>query len=804
MKKKSKTAARHEAAPKVAAPHLVLRVGAEGDRAPLPLFYANWAHRQISTNLNQLNQLKPAQFDAIYCPFSLTELTSQAAQTLLKHILRLLKPQGFAHIRVRDVSQVIQESAQRKLKLQDVFYKAAHGPCTVHDMIYGTTDSPACSGFTLESLVSTLTECGYPHVYGGTQPIDYEIFVYGFTDVPTIEFAHLLGLPAERAATETAPMPSQQGLAALPIVEVRAQASEMAEKGDIHGAVALYRAWIAASHSPLAFAAYFNMGCLLGELNDLASAIEAYQASLQLKPEFHPARANLGATYERANNIEAAITEWEIICRIPHKETDDTAALVTACNNLGRVYELKKRYAEAEEKLTRSLRSNPSQPDVIHHLVHLRQRQCAWPIYPELPDITRQQLVDHTSALSMLSATDDPILQLRTAKRYIAETVTETYIPLATPTPYQHDRLRIGYLSSNFGRHAVSILTAELFELHDRTKFEVIGFSMGKDDGSALRKRVEAAMDRFISVENLSDAHAAQAIRDAEIDILIDLQGLTLGVRPAILAHRPAPVQITYLGFPGSTGSPWVDYILADRYLIPENMESFYSEKPIFMPNCFQVNDRKREIAEKSSRAEHGLPENAFVFCAFNNNYKITPELFDVWMRILKRTPGTILWLLADNPWAQENLIQEALARGVSKERLIFAKRIQPAQYLARYQIADLFLDTYPFNGGTTVSDALWAGLPVITCSGKTFASRMAGSLLHNIGLDELICNTLTEYEEKSVFFHKNLEALAIIKEQLGNSLKTAPLFDTPKFALDLESILFKTFDSSMFCTSYS
>ena len=793
MKKKPK--AKQPVAPQAQesspAGRLVLIVGSVASvDAPIPPCFADWDRRLASVDFSVLRQFKPGQFDAVYCPFSLTEFSTGEAQNFLKQVLRLLKPHGYAHIRVRDISRVLQEVVQRKLDLHDEFCRLSQQPYSVHDMLYGARTAPALCGYSLKSLVDTVTQAGFPHVYGGPQSVDYEIVVYAFADIPIIEFAEMLGLPPERRAAMSGAPEQKTGLAALSIVEARARATELAEKGDVAAAVALYRAWIAATRSPIAFAAYFNMGCLLGEVDDLSGAIEAYRAALQLKPDFQPARANLGATYERAHKLEEAIAEWETLCRLQQNSTDDTAALVTACNNLGRVYELQKRYAEAEEKLTRSLHLNPDQPDVIHHLVHLRQRQCAWPIYKEIPGITRQQLIDCTSALSMLSATSDPAQQLKTSRRYIAETVTETYAPLAPQVPYTHERLRIGYLSSNFGRHAVSILTAELFELHNRTRFEIYGFSMSGSDGSVLRRRVEDAMDHFIAVENLSDAATAQAIREAEIDILIDLQGLTLGVRPAILAFRPAPIQITYLGFPGTTGSPWVDYVLADRYLIPEGMEAFYSEKPLFMPNCFQVNDRKREIGEKPSRAECGLPEEAFVFCAFNNNYKIIPELFAIWMRILERTPGSILWLLADNPWAQENLIKEAAACGIAAERLVFAKRIQPAQYLARYQVADLFLDTFPFNGGTTVSDALWAGLPVLTCSGSTFASRMGGSLLHNIGMNEFICDSFTEYENQAVSLHDSRDLLLTKRTQLRDDIGKAPLFDTPLFTLQLEQIL--------------
>lgn len=476
--------------------------------------------------------------------------------------------------------------------------------------------------------MAILTANGFPHVYGGSATErNLEITAYAFPTQPEDVYIDLLSLPEQK---KSSPVPSRMAnddtLASLGIVDIRDRANGFLAKGDAQGAIACYEQWIAASQSSLAFAAYYNIACLHGEMGNTEGAIAAYRQSLASNPQFLPSRANLGANLEKVGDIEGAIREWAQTLATPDGNPNDTAALLTACNNLGRVYELKRRFPEAEQVLARSLGINPDQPHVIHHLVHLRQRQCAWPIYPTFPNVPHDTLVHHTSALAMLSASNDPLQQLGTARRYIAETVTETYPPLAAGNAYMHERVRLGYLSSNFGRHAVSILTAELFELHDRSRFEIFGFSMNGSDNSEMRQRVEKAFDHFIPVEQLSDAAAAQSIRACEIDILIDLQGLTQGVRPGILARRPAPLQITYLGFPGSTGSPWIDYVIADRYLIPPGFESFYSEKPLYMPHCFQVNDRQREIGPTPTRAEYGLPEDAFVYCAFNHNYKITPN----------------------------------------------------------------------------------------------------------------------------------------------------------------------------------
>jgi predicted O-linked N-acetylglucosamine transferase (SPINDLY family) len=295
-------------------------------------------------------------------------------------------------------------------------------------------------------------------------------------------------------------------------------------------------------------------------------------------------------------------------------------------------------------------------------------------------------------------------------------------------------------------------------------------------------------MDHFIRINALSDEAAAALIRSHEIDILVDLQGQTAGARANMLAYRPAPIQITYLGLPATTGLPSIDYVIADRFLIPESEAKFYSEKPLYLPDVYQVSDRQREIGPQPTRTSCGLPEDRFVFCSLNNNYKYTPEIFDVWMRILKRTPGSVLWLLSDNPWAEANLRQEAANSGVAPDRLIFAGRALPPDYLARYACADLFLDTFPFNAGTTANDALWMGLPVLTYCGRSFASRMAGALLTAAKLPELITYNLGDYEEKAVALANRPEECERLKAHLQEVRRMGVLFDTPRFVRNLEA----------------
>ena len=558
--------------------------------------------------------------------------------------------------------------------------------------------------------------------------------------------------------------------------------------------ITLYETWLEFSDSPVKYAAYFNLAVILDQQQQAEKAEKAYLEAITINPDFIQGHFNLGATLERQNRIEDALNHWRgIVDKYDYKalSIDDQKIYILALNSLGRVLEIERQFQESEQFLTQSLLLNPEQPKVISHWVHLRQKQCEWPVYKPLIGVSKTAMIAGTSALAMLSASGDPQTQLENSENFVKEKVA-LHLPslVDNQPPYRHEKLRIGYLSSDFRTHAVSLLTVELYELHNRDKFEIYGFCFTPADDSALRSRVIKGMDHFITIGHLSDEEAARCIHSYEIDLLVDLQGLTSGVRPNILAHRPAPIQITYLGFPGTTALPNIDYVVADRFLIPPELAHFYSETPLYMPHVFQVSDRKRPVGAKPSRASCELPEDAFVFCSFNNNYKITEEMFSCWMRILKRVDGSVLWLLADNQWAHDNMQKTAIAQGVDSARIIFASRVTPADYLARYQIADIFLDCTPFNGGTTANDALFMGLPILTLTGKTFASRMAGSLLHSLGLDELITYSFEEYEEKAVSLAGNRPYVAELRESIEARRSTCHLFDMPKQVRDFETLL--------------
>lgn len=556
--------------------------------------------------------------------------------------------------------------------------------------------------------------------------------------------------------------------------------------------VCLYQTWLTRCSSTADYIVQFNLGVTLSQLERLPEAEAAYRAAISRKPDFAQAWFNLGAVIERQGRPDNALIIWQSMLDHPLVgPQQDPELYIMVLNSMGRLMEEVRQLNASEAKLLASLQADPQQPKVIQHWVHLRQKQCEWPVYKALEGLPYGDMLKATSPLAMLSATDDPGLQLATALRFVSERVNQRVPELASRQGYQHQRLRIGFLSSDFCLHAVSLLMVELFELLDSQLFEVFGFCWSREDGSALRARVKAAMDHFMLIGKLDDAAAAQLIREQEIDILIDLQGLTSGARPNILAFRPAPVQITYLGFPGPTGLPCIDYVIADQYLIPDAEKPFYSEKPLYLP-VFQCSDRQRPVAALPTRAECGLPNEGFVFCCFNNNYKFNEEMFSCWMRILAQVPDSVFWLLADNQWSQANLLACAELHGIAANRLIFAPRVSPELYLARYTAADLFLDAYPFNGGTTVNDALWMGLPVLTRSGRTFASRMAGSLLTALTLPELIVDSLTDYELRAVALAGDSVSLQKLRRRLIDGRDSSLLFDMPRFVRAFEQALLR------------
>jgi predicted O-linked N-acetylglucosamine transferase (SPINDLY family) len=375
-------------------------------------------------------------------------------------------------------------------------------------------------------------------------------------------------------------------------------------------------------------------------------------------------------------------------------------------------------------------------------------------------------------------------------RQYVSENHPETKSPLWQGECYPHDRIRIAYLSADFREHAVSQLIVGVLEHHDRARFETIAISFGADDGSAMRSRIVKAVDHFVDIRTESDLDIARTIRDKEIDIAVDLMGFTTGARFNVFAMRPAPIQINYLGYPGTLGASYVDYVIADEIVIPPVQRQFYTEKVAYLPHSYQANDGARPVPRTiPTRHELGLPENGFVFCNFNNSYKITPELFDIWMRLLNQIDGSVLWLLESSTSGLENLRREAQQRGVAPDRVIFAPRTSVESHLARQCVADLFLDTVPYNAHTTASEALWVGLPVLTCLGSTFAGRVAASLLTSIGLPEQVTYSLRDYEERAFAIASDPTISASLKSKLERNRASSPLFDTKRFTRNVETL---------------
>jgi predicted O-linked N-acetylglucosamine transferase (SPINDLY family) len=572
--------------------------------------------------------------------------------------------------------------------------------------------------------------------------------------------------------------------------QVMEATSRLQAAGAVDAAVLLYQSWVTATPSPLRYVACFNWGALLGDQRRHAEAEAVYRLALSQAPQFAQARLNLGHQLEHQGREEEALTEWRSVYESEAPEglgTDPLSLRLHAFNNAARLLEQLKRYDESEALMRRSLELDPRQSDVAQHYVHIRQKQCAWPVYQTFGEVTHNHLLMSTSLLGMLDESDDPALQLLTSQRFVLEKVAKPTEPPLHKGRKREGKIKIGYLSGDLCMHAVGLLTAELYELHDREKFEIHAFSWSREDGTPLRARIKAAMDHYHPLQGVNDRAAAEQIAEAGIDVLVDLQGLTSGARASILVHRPAPVQVGYLGLPATSAIPGEDWIIADRYVMPPESLPFHTEKPIYLPHCYQVSDRKRVASAAPTRAEAGLPEQGFVFCAFNNNHKMSEQVWRCWMRILRQVPGSVLWLLADNPFAQANLSRVAGEEGVEPERLVFAPRAQPADYLARFQLADLFLDTFPYNAGTTASDCLWMGTPILTRSGRTYISRMAGSLLTAVGLPDLITTTIEAYEQRAVQIGNQPARAASYKRYLAEHGRSSPLFDIPAIVRDLE-----------------
>ena len=550
-------------------------------------------------------------------------------------------------------------------------------------------------------------------------------------------------------------------------------------------AVPLYEIWLSAHGAEMpACAAWFNLGVMRMRGGDPAGAAEAYRQALRLKPDMAEAAINLGTALEASGQTEAALGAWRAALPPP-------ALRQVLHNQLGRVLEGQGKLGPAAEELRASLLIAPHQPDVQQHLVHMRQRMTAWPpARLDVPGLTEAEAAANCGPLAALALFDNPALQAATGADWIARKAPPAGGPLAPAAGYDHGRLRIGYLSTDFCRHAMSFLIAELLELHDREKFEVFGYCASPEDGSDIRARVIAAMDHHVVIREMSDEAAARRIRADEIDILIDLNGLTRGARVGVLRWKPAPVQITYLGYIGPIPLPELDYILCDEVTIPPELEAAYQPRPLRIEGCYQANDSQVPVLPQVSRAEAGLPDEGFVYACVSHHYKITEAMWQGWCEILEQVPGSVLWLVDDNPESRAALTARWLAAGLGAERLIFAPRVDPARYRARLALADLFLDTTPYNAGTIASDALRMGLPLLTLQGHAFAARMASSLLTAVGLTECITTSMADYVERAVSIGRDKGLHGRLKARLAGDAWARTLGDAAGFTRRFEAVM--------------
>jgi predicted O-linked N-acetylglucosamine transferase (SPINDLY family) len=531
--------------------------------------------------------------------------------------------------------------------------------------------------------------------------------------------------------------------------------------------------------------AFYNRGCALQQLQRHEEALAAFDSALMLKPDYDEALTNRGASLLALQRYPEALANFDRALALKPRDAEAWSNRATACFEI-------KRYQEAASDYAKLLAVAPDFPYALGNLALARAYCCDWRFFAQerariTADIRagKAAIPPHGSTLIL----DDPEDQLRCARRWVADRCPPAASPLWRGERYQHDKIRIAYVSADFSAHATAFLIAGVFEHHDRKRFEITLVSLGPDDGSEMRTRLVRACDRFIDAGGRSDFEVATLLRKMETDIAVDLKGFTQHARPGIFAHRPAPLQVNYLGHPGTMGADYIDYIFADRIVIPAEQQRHYSEKLVYLPDSYQANDSQRRISKRAPmRTEAGLPEDGFVFCSFNNSFKITPAIFDIWMRLLQAVEGSVLWLLEDNATAVANLRREAQGRGVDPRRLIFAERQIPEDHLARQSLADLFLDTLPCNAHTTASDALWAGLPVLTVTGSSFAGRVAASLLGAIGMPELIAPSLERYEAMALSLARDAAALTQLKAKLAKNREVYPLFDTVRFTRNLEA----------------
>jgi predicted O-linked N-acetylglucosamine transferase (SPINDLY family) len=539
------------------------------------------------------------------------------------------------------------------------------------------------------------------------------------------------------------------------------------------------------SRNPSDSDAWSRRGMAFAALHRYQEAMAAYKKSLDIRPRSAAVLTLLGDVNLNLNRPDEAATNYD-------EATAANQNYATGWFGRGKLLVGLGRYQDAFDAFDRAYALQPELPFVEGYRLHAKLYVCDWSHLSSDIDRLRKNVRERKPAatpFTMLAVSPSPAEQYLCAQAYVRKSFPESSVSTWSGPVYDHDKIRVAYVSGEFRDHPTAYLTAELFECHDRERFDVFAISTRDGDGGSIRGRIAEASDEFVNAGKLSSHDIAACIRQKEIDILIDLNGYSGHKRTDVFVLRPAPVQVNYLAFPGTMGAEWMDYIIADAALVDDDEHGFFSEKLVYLPDSYQPNDRQRAISTRRySRGEMSLPERGFVYCCFNTSYKITPLVFDVWMRVLRGVDGSVLWLFKSDPTVEGNLKREAERRGVRQERLVFARAMPLPEHLSRLQLADLFLDTLPYNAHTTASDALWSGVPVLTCRGSTFAGRVADSLLRAIGLEELVTRSLDEYERLAVAIGKDANAMADLKSKLQRNRETRPLFDTPRYTRYLES----------------
>jgi len=535
------------------------------------------------------------------------------------------------------------------------------------------------------------------------------------------------------------------------------------------------------------FEVLHDLGMTKARLGDLTGSLAAFTKALNIKKDSPQLFYNLGRLYDELGKRQLAIDHYSHAIELEPNFAEAWCNKGTALNNLRKI-------DEALICFEKALLLNPSISFVLGDVAFLSMKKCKWVKINEYKvelgsKIQRDEKV--CTPFPMLAITDDATLQKRCAEIYIQDKFpTNTSLGPITSRA-KKNKIRVGYFSADFGEHPVSFLTAELFELHDKDKFEIVAFHFGPNDENLMRKRLENAFTQFVDVNGLSDRGIAKISRDMDIDIAIDLGGHTSNSRPGIFSYRAAPIQVNYLGYAGTLGAPYMDYLISDRTTIPEQYQSSYVEKIAYLPHTFMVDDSKRKVSDRVfSRHEFNLPEDAFIYCCFNNDYKFNRETLESWARILLAAEDSVLWLPENLPEFRVNISSEFQKLGINPDRIIFANKVESmADHLARYALADLFLDTHPYNAHTTAIDSLKAGVPVITRLGESFASRVAASLLNAIELPELITSSPTEYEALAIELARNPQKLSELKLRLADNRLKSPLFNTQMFTKHLEAV---------------